>query len=44
MTKPKDEKPKNDPKVGAIALNPNPKGEFKMLGGSHGRRLEYAAC
>jgi hypothetical protein len=34
MTKPKSEKPKDDPKVRSIALNPNPKGEFKMVGGS----------
>jgi hypothetical protein len=34
MTKPKDEKPKDDPKVRSIALNPNPKGEFKLVGGS----------
>ncbi len=27
-------KPKDDPKVRSIALNPNPKGEFKMVGGS----------
>ena len=32
MTKP--EKPKDDPKVRSIALNPNPKGEFKLVGGS----------
>jgi hypothetical protein len=32
--KPEDEKPKGDPKVRSIALNPNPKGEFKMVGGS----------
>ena len=34
MTKPKDEKPKDDPKVRSITLNPNPKGEFKLVGGS----------
>jgi len=34
MTKPNDEKPKDDPKVRSIALNPNPKGEFKLVGGS----------
>jgi hypothetical protein len=27
-------KPKDDPKVRSIALNPKPKGEFKMVGGS----------
>jgi hypothetical protein len=27
-------KPKNDPKVRSIALNPNPKGEYKRVGGS----------
>jgi hypothetical protein len=28
-------KPKDDPKVRSITLNPKPKGEFKLLGGSH---------
>jgi hypothetical protein len=27
-------KPKGDPKVRTIAINPNPKGEFKLIGGS----------
>jgi hypothetical protein len=35
MTKPKDEKPKDDRKVVTLRLDPNnPEGEFKSLGGS----------
>ncbi len=34
MAKPKDEKPKGDPKVRTVNLNPKPKGELKPIGGS----------